>query len=587
MRQQLKSVTENQVRNDFVIRIGGDTAIGGVISTGENFTSAAARLGFHVFTFRSYPAEIKGGHAWFQVRLANRPVLSLGDGIDVLIAFDQEAYERHRDDLNEGAVLIYDSDLVHADDGKFTHYAAPFQRIARQELDFVRGTNVLVLGLMAGLFGLPVASLEELVRLRYKRRAELVEKNLQALAYGYEYTKQIRKEDKYYLGTSDHIRRLVMSGNDAITAGAVHAGCRFFAGYPITPASDILESMARELPKVGGICLQSEDEMAALGSCIGASYGGVKAMTATSGPGFSLMTELLGLSSMTEIPVVLVDAQRSGPSTGLPTRLEQSDLFAALYGGHGDFPRIVIAPASVEDCLYRTVYAFNLAEKYQMPVILLSDQSLSHRTQTIEMPELSRLKIVNRLQPSDGRDGEKYARYALTETGVSPAAIPGIFAHPYVAPGLEHDQYGHPDLSPQVHEAMTEKRFRKLATLAKEIDTPDWAPRYGHPHPELGIIGWGASEGAIREAVGRALEKGYKVAALHPRILNPLPRTQLERFIASVRWVLVPEANYQGQFAHHLAAQLGVQPIRLNKIGGVPFTPGEIVQRIEEVMSHA
>jgi len=222
-----------------------------------------------------------------------------------------------------------------------------------------------------------------------------------------------------------------------------------------------------------------------------------------------------------------------------------------------------------------------------MPVILLSDQSLSHRTQTIEMPELSRLKIVNRLQPSDGRDGEKYARYALTETGVSPAAIPGIFAHPYVAPGLEHDQYGHPDLSPQVHEAMTEKRFRKLATLAKEIDTPDWAPRYGHPHPELGIIGWGASEGAIREAVGRALEKGYKVAALHPRILNPLPRTQLERFIASVRWVLVPEANYQGQFAHHLAAQLGVQPIRLNKIGGVPFTPGEIVQRIEEVMSHA
>ena len=587
MRQQLKSVTENQVRNDFVIRIGGDTAIGGVISTGENFTSAAARLGFQVFTFRSYPAEIKGGHAWFQVRLANRPVLSLGDGIDVLIAFDQEAYERHRDDLNEGAVLIYDSDLVHADDGKVTHYAAPFQRIARQELDFVRGTNVLVLGLMAGLFGLPVTSLEELVRLRYKRRAELVEKNLQALAYGYEYTKQIRKEDKYYLGTSDHIRRLVMSGNDAITAGAVHAGCRFFAGYPITPASDILESMARELPKVGGICLQSEDEMAALGSCIGASYGGVKAMTATSGPGFSLMTELLGLSSMTEIPVVLVDAQRSGPSTGLPTRLEQSDLFAALYGGHGDFPRIVIAPASVEDCLYRTVYAFNLAEKYQMPVILLSDQSLSHRTQTIEMPELSRLKIVNRLQPSDGRDGEKYARYALTETGVSPAAIPGIFAHPYVAPGLEHDEYGHPNLSPQVHEAMTEKRFRKLATLAKEIDTPDWAPRYGHPHPELGIIGWGASEGAICEAVDRAVEKGYKVAAIHPRILNPLPRTQLERFIASVRWVLVPEANYQGQFAHHLAAQLGVQPIRLNKIGGVPFTPSEIVQRIEEVMSHA
>jgi 2-oxoglutarate ferredoxin oxidoreductase subunit alpha len=584
---QPKSFKEDQVRNDFVIRIGGDTAIGGVISTGENFTAAAARLGFHVFTFRSYPAEIKGGHAWFQVRIANRPVLSLGDGVDVLIAFDQEAYDKHSDDLQEGGVVIYDSDLVHAADGKFTHYAVPFQRIARQELGFVRGTNVLVLGLMAGLFGLPVTSLQQLVRLRYKRRADLMEKNLQALTHGYEYTKRIRKEDKYYLGTSDHIRRLVMSGNDAITAGALHAGCRFFAGYPITPASEILESMARELPKLGGVCLQSEDEMAALGTCIGASYGGVKAMTATSGPGFSLMTELLGLSSMTEIPVVLVDAQRSGPSTGMPTKLEQSDLFQALYGGHGDFPRIVIAPASVEDCLYRTVYAFNLAEKYQMPVILLSDQSLSHRTQTIDMPDRSHLKVVNRLQPSDGRHGEEYARYALTNTGVSPAGIPGISLHPFVAPGLEHDERGHPDLSPRMHEAMTEKRFRKLAGVAKETDTPDWAPRYGHPRAELGIIGWGATEGSIREAVARALEKGHKVAAIHPRILNPLPETQLRQFIGSVRRVLVPEANYQGQFAHHLAAHLGIQPIRFNKIGGLPFTSGEILQRLEEVMSHA
>jgi 2-oxoglutarate ferredoxin oxidoreductase subunit alpha len=222
-----------------------------------------------------------------------------------------------------------------------------------------------------------------------------------------------------------------------------------------------------------------------------------------------------------------------------------------------------------------------------MPVILLSDQSLSHRTQTIEMPDLSHLKVVNRLQPSDGRDGETYARYALTDTGVSPVGIPGVFPHPYVAPGLEHDQYGHPNLSAQAHEAMTEKRFRKLASVAKEIDTPEWAPRFGHPRAELGIIGWGATEGSIHEAVNRALEKGYKVAAIHPRILNPLPQTQLRQFIASVRRVLVPEVNYQGQFAHHLAAQLGVQPIRLNKIGGIPFTPGEILEKIEEVMSYA
>jgi 2-oxoglutarate ferredoxin oxidoreductase subunit alpha len=281
-------------------------------------------------------------------------------------------------------------------------------------------------------------------------------------------------------------------------------------------------------------------------------------MTATSGPGFSLMMELLGLASMTELPLVLVDAQRSGPSTGMPTKLEQSDLLQALYGGHGDFPRIVLAPASVGDCLYRSVYALNLAEEYQMPVILLSDQSLSHRTETIDPPELSRLPVVDRLQPSDGADGGDYSRYISTESGVSPV----------------------------VHEAMTAKRFRKLASAAADTDNADWAPRYGDPKAEIGVIGWGASEGAIREAVDRALNAGYKVASLHPRILNPLPETQIREFAASVKRILVPEANYQGQFAHHLRGKTGIDAIRLNKIGGLPFAPGEILHKIEEVANH-
>ncbi|MFB3094183.1 MAG: 2-oxoacid:acceptor oxidoreductase family protein, partial [Dehalococcoidia bacterium] len=387
-------------RDDFIIRIGGDTAIGGVISTGENFTTAAARVGFQTFTFRTYPAEIKGGHAWFQVRISNKPVYSIGDGCDILIAFDQEAYELHRPNLNDGGVLIYDSGLVEPDtDSNIICYGVPFQKIAREELEFVRGTNVLILGVMAGLFGLPPASLEEMVRSRYKRRAELMEKNIQALYHGYEYTKKIQKEDKFWLGTADHVARLVMTGNDAITAGALHAGCRYFAGYPITPASDILETMASQLPRFGGVCLQAEDEMASIGSVIGASYAGAKAMTATSGPGFSLMTELMGLSSMAEIPIVIVNAQRSGPSTGMPTKLEQSDLFQALYGGHGDFPRIVLAPASVQNCFRVTVLAFGLAEKYQCPVILLSDQSLSHRTETIREVDTDVFPVVDRIRP--------------------------------------------------------------------------------------------------------------------------------------------------------------------------------------------
>ncbi len=572
-------------RDDFVIRIGGDTAIGGVISTGENFSIAAARTGFRTFTFRTYPAEIKGGHAWFQVRVSNKPVYSLGDGCDILIAFDQEAYELHHQDLNEGGVLVYDSDLVQPENGRFTHYGVPFQNIARQELEFVRGTNVLILGVMAGLFGLPPASLEEMVRSRYKRRAEMMEKNLEALRYGYEYTKKIQKEDRYWLGTADHVARLVMSGNDAITAGALQAGCRYFAGYPITPASDILETMAIQLPRFGGVCLQAEDEMAAIASVIGASYAGTKAMTATSGPGFSLMTELLGLASMSEIPIVIVDAQRSGPSTGMPTKLEQGDLFQALYGGHGDFPRIVVAPASVQNCFRVSVLAFSLAEKYQCPVILLSDQSLSHRTETIEQLDTD-LPVVGRLRPN-GVDPEDYLRYQISESGVSPMAVPGFDRHAYVATGLEHDERGHPRLSPQTHEEMTAKRFRKLESARIEIDNEELAPRYGADDAELGIIGWGATQGSIREAVDRALARGYKVAAMHPRVLSPLPENRLREFIGSVKQVLVPEVNYQGQFAHHLAATLGVRPIRLNKIGGLPFTPGDIFDKIQEVLNHA
>ncbi|TMB96204.1 MAG: 2-oxoacid:acceptor oxidoreductase subunit alpha [Chloroflexi bacterium] len=573
-------------RDDFVIRIGGDTAIGGVISTGENFTVAAARLGFRTFTFRTYPAEIKGGHAWFQVRISNRPVYSLGDGCDILITFDQEAYELHKADLNEGGVLIYDSNLVAPEHDGFIEYGIPFQKIAREELDFVRGTNVLILGVMAGLFGLPPASLEEMVRNRYKRRAELMEKNLEALRHGFEYTKGIQKQDKFWLGTADHIARLIMSGNDAITAGALHSGCRYFAGYPITPASDILETMAVQLPRFGGVCLQAEDEMAALASVIGASYAGTRAMTATSGPGFSLMTELMGLASMGEIPVVIVNAQRSGPSTGMPTKLEQGDLFHAIYGGHGDFPRIVLAPASVQNCFRVTVLAFGLAEKYQMPVIILSDQSLSHRTETIEQVNVEGFPVMERLRP-DGATPEDYLRYQLNDNGISPMAIPGVDPQTYVSPGLEHDERGHPRLSAGIHEAMTKKRFRKLELVRDHIDTEEFAPRYGDEPAELGIIGWGATQGSIREAVDRAREKGYKVAAMHPRCLNPLPEKRLREFIESCERILVPECNYQGQFAHHMAAELGVQPMRMNKIGGLPFTPGEIFAKIEEVLAHA
>jgi 2-oxoglutarate ferredoxin oxidoreductase subunit alpha len=384
-----------------------------------------------------------------------------------------------------------------------------------------------------------------------------------------------------------------------VVAGALAAKSGFFAGYPITPASDIMEGMAKELPQVGGTFLQAEDEMAALASVLGASFGGVRAMTATSGPGFSLMTELIGLGSMAELPAVIVDSQRAGPSTGMPTKMEQADLSFALTAGHGDTPRIIVAPANVADCYSLMIEAFNMAERYQMPVLFLTDQSLSARVESVDRSVFQPMELQGRIQwaaqdsngastnghssnghAAIGAEEHSYARYAYTASGISPISTPGPGAMTYVATGLEHDEHGHPDYEPQDHTAMIQKRFRKLQTAAEELPKPQ---RYGDEDATIGIIGWGSTEGTIQEAVDRARAKGYKVASLHPKILSPLPDSTILDFIHSVKQVIVPECNYSGQLANLLGAKYGLQAIRLNKFGGIPFTAGEILRAIEEV----
>ncbi|MBI2847061.1 MAG: 2-oxoacid:acceptor oxidoreductase subunit alpha [Chloroflexi bacterium] len=568
-------------KEEIIIRLGGEGGEG-VISAGDFFALGSARTGYHLFTFRTYPAEIKGGHAWYHIRVGSKPVLSMGDGTDVLVAFNAEAYNNHIGLLNENGVLIYDPDTVTPTNGNFIKYPIPFNKIAKEDLDFLRGKNVVVTGFLAGLFGLDPSSLEGLIKSRFRRRPELLDQNLKSLYTGYEFSKKIEKADPYYLKPTERVGRLVMNGNDAISAGALLAGCRFFAGYPITPASDILETLAKEFPALGGVCLQAEDEISAIGSVIGASYAGMKAMTATSGPGVSLMTEFMGLSGMAEIPAVIIDAQRAGPATGMPTKLEQGDLNHALYGGHGDFPRIVIAPGSVEDCFYQIINAFNMAEKYQTIAVFLSDQSLSQRTQTMNKPSTAEIAIADRLRPTP-EELKDYQRFSITDSGISPMSLPSEEGGMYVAPGLEHDEYGHVEDPMKSRVAMTTKRFRKMEKAQKELEAP---PRYGADDAEIGVIGWGSTEGVIREAVEQAVEKGYKVAAIHPKVLCPLPEEEVGRFISSVRRVIVPELNYSGQFAKYLSATFAIKPIRLNKYVGLPFTPGEIFRKIEEVVNN-
>lgn len=379
-----------------------------------------------------------------------------------------------------------------------------------------------------------------------------------------------------------------MTGNQAAALGALAAGCRFYSGYPITPATGLMEFMAQNLPPLGGKVVQTEDEIAAITMAMGASFAGAKAMTATSGPGFALMVEALGHASMTEVPLVVVDVQRAGPSTGMPTKTAQADLFMALYAGNDEAPRLVLAPDSVEDCFYRMIDAFNLAEAYQMPVVVLSDQAMSARVETIPDIDLSSIKLVDRLKPEpDQGDNGDYRRYELTESGVSPMAIPGMPGMFYTAEGLEHSEEGAPDYAPEMHKAMTEKRHRKVDAARRLIQRLPVSDRWGDPKAEIGIMGWGSSKGAVREAMERVEASNIRVEAFYTRSLIPMPDELVRSFLMGKRAIIVPELNYRGMFANVLEhrysreiVQNGIRIIHLPKYDGLPFRPVDICRAV-------
>jgi 2-oxoglutarate/2-oxoacid ferredoxin oxidoreductase subunit alpha len=570
-------------KDDLVIRVAGESGDGST-ATGEMLAQAAARSGLHVFTFRTTPAEIKGGPVMFQVRASNEPVRSMGDGVDVLFAFNQEAWDLHHAEMAPNAVLLYDSEeFTPPTDFAGIAYPCPIGEIA-QANGGRRGKNVAALGLTAALFGIGLSKLEDIVRSKLGKKADLLEANLSALRAGIDYAHSLQKQDGLWLESTGEHERYVMTGNQAIVAGALHAGVQFFAGYPITPASDIMEGLAPVLPKIGGAYLQAEDEIASIMACIGASYGGKKSMTATAGPGVALMGEALGFASMAEIPCVLVDAQRGGPSTGLPTKMEQSDLNIAVAGGHGDSPRIVLAPASVAECFHLTVWGFNLAEQYQTPVIILTDYSLSFRTETIEPIDYSKYPVVERDRPVGSLAPKEYQRYALTENLISPMAQPGTANAQYTATGLEHNEYGNPAYSPEAHVQMTEKRWGKFAPLQH---SHAYVRRFGAAKAKVGVICWGTTAGPARGALQLAEQEGLDVALLQIQMLMPLPTEAIREFIDSVETVLVPEVNFQGQLARLIQAELGVSVQSMTRYTGLPMSRIEILRQIHQLMGLA
>ena len=481
-------------RHSVVIRLAGESGEG-VISSGDILTQAAARGGYYTQTFRTFPAEIKGGPCMYQFRLSDEPIWSHGRDVDLLVCFNQEAWDLNWDSLGPDGVILYDiTEVAIPDDYLPRARPVRMEELAKEIGGSLRAKNMVAVGAVTGVLEFDTTPIEELVLRRYAHKEGVADANIAALHAGSDEAADLKGRYPLVPPVETEEDRMLISGNQAIAVGAIAAGVKYFAGYPITPASDILEWLSVRLPQVGGLTIQCEDEIASLASVLGASYAGAKAMTATSGPGLSLMGELIGYAGTAEIPVVIVDAQRGGPSTGLPTKTEQSDLNQALYGSHGDAPRIVIAPVSVEDCFFATVDAFNYAEEYQVPVILLTDQGLATRLEVIHRPETDTITLTPR-KTSKGVAREDYKRYEYTANHISPMGIPGEPTGMYVATGIEHDEYGHPAYTPEIHLGMGHKRWDKLEPL--KAGAPHAA--HGEEHPtDVAFIGFGSTFGPVR-----------------------------------------------------------------------------------------
>lgn len=577
---------------DVVIRLAGNSQ-DGIQSIGGFLARLAGRTEKDVMTYMTIPATISGGPSIFQVRLGTGDVLSAGDDVDVLVAFYQHSFKDHIGTLREGGLLLYDSDHVKLEPGE-TKYRAIAVPITSRTVEAIGGTakdkgkNMFVLGMLARLFDLEVPKLEEMLQGYYKGKGDSVIRNVLSAfhaGYGYTLTESGRAFEFVPPPKKKEKKQVVTDGNQAVAYGALTAGVRFGAAYPITPWSSIMEILRSELPKYGGIFVQAEDELAAIAMACGASYAGHVALTGSSGPGLSLKSEALGWAVMAEMPLVVVDVQRGGPSTGLPTNVEQSDLNIACYASHGDAPRIVIAPSSVEDCFYATIDAVRLAREYSCPVIVLTDQALATRVETWDMPDFD--KIAQELKLDLSPRGADFKPYANTADGVAHHAPPGTpmadGRYPIVT-GLEHDESGHPASKPANHQMMTAKRRRKIQLLAQQLPKPTV---FGPSEGNVLLVGWGSTEGPIREAVERARAAGESVSSMHLRYLMPL-QPGIKEIMDGFHHVFVVEINDEGlygygQLASLLRARFADPKIRgINKCDGLPFKVREILQQMHD-----
>jgi len=574
------------IQNDIEIMFGGQAGDGS-LTTGDLIAGVFKRMGLEVYTYKDFPSRIRGGHTNYVIRAGEHANYGMADAVDGLVAFDEEAVEAHVYELRPGGFVVFDntSDTVPERlRRRDVHwYDVPLARIAKDEIGLELVRNTISLGVLGALIGMDRELIRRDVTNVYARKGEkIVDLNLRAIEAGERYVANNFAEwpSGYGLQARPDGDRLLMMGNDAIAYGALAAGCRFMAGYPITPATDILEWMAKYIPKFGGVAVQAEDELAAINMVIGAAFAGVRSMTATSGPGQALMTEAIGLAGVLEIPIVVVECARTGPSTGMPTKTEQSNLNHLIFGGHGEIPRVVLAPGTVEDSFYIAARAFDIAEKYQCPVFVLTEQALCQSKATLPALDVRSVSVDRgKLQTQAVAFGE-YARFALTADGVSPRVIPGVEGGMHLAAGSEHSPAGVITEDTTNRTRMMDKRMRKLESMRADLPRPIV---HGDPSADIAILGYGSNRGPIVEAVERLEREGVAARFFEFRTLWPFPEDDVHAFLASARHVFVVENNFSGQLERLVRYVVG--PLEhmylVNKYDGKPFRPIEIIEAIE------
>lgn len=572
------------IKDDITIMVGGQGG-DGTLTVVNLFSRVFRTIGLNVYDSRNVLSRIRGGHADGLIRASIKEIYNIDDSIDILVAFEEEALRVGLDYLRPDGLIIYDTsrnELPSNNDlEKYHILTAPFGRIAADNLRRELFKNTVTFGLLGKILGFDADLLKQVVRDRYLRRGEeALQKNSEALDFGFKLFDEKVPSPIYKMRHGNNRGKIVLSGNDAVGYGFLVAGGRFFAGYPITPASDIMEWLQKTLPRFGGVVRQAEDELSVVNMAIGAAFAGARTMISTSGPGMSLITEGVGQAGGAEIPLVIVDCQRAGPTTGMPTKMEQSDLYHVVFGGHGDYPRLVLAPSTTEECFYMTVDACNLAEEYQLPVFLMLDQAIAQNNSAVNEFDLSKVRIDrgNMLTQKELEQIDVYKRYQFTDNGVSPRTVPGMKDGMHLATGNEHDEFGHISTDSKNRTMMMQKRMKKVESARKELPPPKII---GEPSAKIGFISYGSPYGAILEATEHLTEKGVKTKFLQLRTLWPLHETEISKFIDSCNTVYVVEHNISGQLSSLIKLICTKHNLKgIRKFDGTPFRPHDIVSPV-------